>query len=265
MKKIIFTLIGLTTTFAYAQSWGLTGNSGTSNANFLGTTDNQTLFLKSNNKPTLQVLPEGAVRVYGDTDPYFELSSANNGRFQIAKAACAGCWGADEAGMTVMRNMSGSHSIILSMPNNANDGGSFIGIRDGARGTWIRFFNNGIARFDGKIIAKEVEVKSNVWADYVFSPSYTLQPLSEVEQFIKKNNRLPNIPSEKTVLSEGINVSEMTAKLLEKIEELTLYAIEQEKEIKKLQSQNQSIQVLEDRIKLLENSIKLLNPSKNKK
>ncbi|MBO9698801.1 MAG: DUF4200 domain-containing protein [Sporocytophaga sp.] len=74
------------------------------------------------------------------------------------------------------------------------------------------------------------DLSTSGWADYVFESSYKLRPLSEVEQFIKENKHLPEVPSAKKVESEGIDVAEMDAILLKKIEELTLYMIELKKE-----------------------------------
>lgn len=86
---------------------------------------------------------------------------------------------------------------------------------------------------DGKIRAHGVKVYTT-WADYVFKDDYILKPLEEVEEFIKQNGHLPNVPSEAEVLENGIELGAMNAKLLEKIEELTLYLIEQQKEMKQL-------------------------------
>jgi hypothetical protein len=87
---------------------------------------------------------------------------------------------------------------------------------------------------DGKITAKEIEVKQEVWSDFVFKPTYKLKPLHEVEQFIQSNGHLPEIPTETEVKQNGVNMGEMQSKLLQKIEELTLYVIEQQKEINEL-------------------------------
>jgi hypothetical protein len=79
----------------------------------------------------------------------------------------------------------------------------------------------------------KVEVASeNQWADYVFKENYTLPTLKEVEQHIQENGHLPNIPSAKEIVKDGgIEQGELNAKLLEKIEELTLYIIELNKDI----------------------------------
>lgn len=83
---------------------------------------------------------------------------------------------------------------------------------------------------DGDIICKRAVVQITDWADFVFKPDYQLMPLEEVASFIKENKHLPNIPSEKTVLENGMDVSEMNKLLLQKVEELTLYMIELKKE-----------------------------------
>ncbi|ASW74892.1 cell wall anchor protein [Chryseobacterium piperi] len=95
----------------------------------------------------------------------------------------------------------------------------------------------------------KIEVPStNGWADYVFKKGYQLKSLEEVEQHIEEKGHLPNIPSAEEVVKNGINVAEMDAKLLEKIEELTLYSIEQNKQLK---SQSEKIEKLETQLESL--------------
>lgn len=89
----------------------------------------------------------------------------------------------------------------------------------------------------GKIAAQEIKIDITAGADFVFEPDYDLKPLSEVEDFIKENKHLPEIPSEKQMQEEGLSVNEFQIKLLQKIEELTLYVIEQDKKIKSLENQ----------------------------
>lgn len=83
----------------------------------------------------------------------------------------------------------------------------------------------------GKIRADEIVVNAT-GADFVFAPEYKLATLSEVESFIKENNHLPGIASADEMKEDGISVSEMQTKLLQKIEELTLYLLEQNKKMK---------------------------------
>jgi len=131
----------------------------------------------------------------------------------------------------------------------------------------------------GDIITEKVKVatQSN-WPDYVFDENYNLQNLQQLEKYIKTHGHLPNIPDAETIKEEGLDLGEMNAKLLEKIEELSLYIIEQGKinrsqdrenqklkgKIEVLEEQNEQLrsinkvynekfQLLEDRLKELEN------------
>ncbi len=101
----------------------------------------------------------------------------------------------------------------------------------------------------GKIITEEVKVqlKAN-WPDFVFKKEYELPKLAEVENHIKEKGHLQNIPSAKEVKKEGFFLGGMDAKLLQKIEELTLYTIQQEK---KLEKQNKDIEELKTLVKQL--------------
>lgn len=102
----------------------------------------------------------------------------------------------------------------------------------------------------GGILTEEVRVSlANTWADYVFKDNYVLKPLNEVESFINDNGHLPNVPSAKQVKEEGIELGEMTKIQQEKIEELTLYLIEQNKEIEKLKTQSKEIEELKQLVK----------------
>jgi hypothetical protein len=90
---------------------------------------------------------------------------------------------------------------------------------------------------NGKIISEEVRVELDVnWPDYVFKKDYKLPSLKQVENFIQKNSHLPGIPSAQQVKNEGIELGDMNKRLLEKIEELTLYLIQQNKELEALKN-----------------------------
>ena len=88
----------------------------------------------------------------------------------------------------------------------------------------------------GGILTNEVYVKEvEEWHDDVFEDDYNLISLKELERYIKKNRHLPDIPSEFEVLTEGYEIVKFQGLLLKKIEELTLYTIELQKQIKKQQ------------------------------
>ncbi|WP_272151114.1 hypothetical protein [Tenacibaculum aiptasiae] len=124
---------------------------------------------------------------------------------------------------------------------------------------------------NGKIGAKEVKVEVNSpWPDFVFEKNYNLPTLKEVENHIKEKGHLKNIPNAKEVEKNGFFLGEMDSKLLQKIEELTLYTIEQEKklnaqkeEIENLKTQNSKIDEQQKKIERLEMLVnKLLKDKK---
>lgn len=90
---------------------------------------------------------------------------------------------------------------------------------------------------NGLIHAKEVLVDLVGWPDYVFENKYKLKTLEEVENFIEINGHLPSVPSAAEVEEYGVNLGEMNKILLEKVEELTLYMIQMDKELKSLREE----------------------------
>lgn len=100
---------------------------------------------------------------------------------------------------------------------------------------------------NGKIRAKEIRVEADNgtnWPDYVFDSSYQLPALAEVEKFIKDHKHLPGIPSAKQVKENGIALGENQAALLKKIEEQSLYIIQQEKKMEALEKRIASLEKL---------------------
>ncbi|MCT4602043.1 MAG: hypothetical protein N4A59_03930 [Marinifilum sp.] len=93
---------------------------------------------------------------------------------------------------------------------------------------------------NGKIRAKEVKVESD-WADFVFKDDYQLMQLSDLEEFIQENGHLPKIPTEKEVEENGVSLGKMNSKLLQKIEELTLYMIEVNQRMELLEKENEEL------------------------
>ena len=97
---------------------------------------------------------------------------------------------------------------------------------------------------NGTIGAKEINLETTNFPDYVFDNNYPLPSLQEVEKYINAQHHLPNIPSAKEANQKGVSVGELQNKLLEKIEELTLYIIQQQKQ---MAQQQQRIEALENR------------------
>ncbi len=106
----------------------------------------------------------------------------------------------------------------------------------------------------GNVIAEgvKVELQGN-WPDFVFAKDFDLIQLAELRNFIRENGHLPNIPSAKMVQEEGIDLGQMDAKLLQKIEELTLYIMSQQDEIETLKKENTKIKDILIRLEQLEN------------
>ncbi len=97
---------------------------------------------------------------------------------------------------------------------------------------------------NGKIQATEVEIKAGPCSDYVFEKDYKLMNLCTLENYIKENKHLPEVPSAKEFEENGYNIGEMDDVLLRKIEEITLYLIQQEKELKEVKQENQELRNL---------------------
>lgn len=144
----------------------------------------------------------------------------------------------------------GTGSGIWVKTNNANYGlkidapgtsiGSYVGPTKAivvTDGTNEKFRVNNA----GSVYAKELYLIYGTFPDYVFHKDYKLKDLSEVESFIEINSHLPNMPSASEVEKNGIGTAELETKLLEKVEELTLYMIQQDKKIKALEAENKNI------------------------
>ncbi|TWF33870.1 hypothetical protein FHW36_11160 [Chitinophaga polysaccharea] len=108
----------------------------------------------------------------------------------------------------------------------------------------------------GTITGQRVKVTMTGWPDYVFDSSYVLPSLSAVERYIADNMHLPGIPSETEVVSNGLDVGDMQQRQMKKIEELTLYLVDQHKQLEKqqqlIQRQQQMLSELNNRVKELE-------------
>ena len=111
---------------------------------------------------------------------------------------------------------------------------------------------------EGGILTEKVKValrSTANWADYVFADNYELMPLKDVEKFINSNKHLPGIKSAKELMEDGLDVAQMQAKHMEKIEELTLYVIEQDK---KINEQNLVIERYNSELELLRKQVNAL-------
>lgn len=107
----------------------------------------------------------------------------------------------------------------------------------------------------GNINSREVKVSVDAGADFVFETNYILPSLDSIAKYIDQNKHLPQIASADLMKKDGINLSEMNIKLLQKIEELTLYIIEQNKDIKNLKNENQNFKLIFERLSEIEEKL----------
>ncbi|UOY08493.1 hypothetical protein L0P88_08030 [Muricauda sp. SCSIO 64092] len=114
----------------------------------------------------------------------------------------------------------------------------------------------------GNIHSREIKVKVDAGADFVFNDSYDLRSLEETERFINRYKHLPEIAPEKEMLENGVLIGELNIKLLQKIEELTLYTIQQEKKIKHLERENKQLTMVSQKLLELQTRVEKLESEK---
>jgi len=144
-------------------------------------------------------------------------------------------------------SQSGGGPIIKMYSKDASSKSGGISIISYGTGT-IRFTNwdgtnwsslmsikqDGNVKVKGKIFATEIEVLANVYPDFVFENNYKLMPITELEKYIAKHNHLPEVPTSEDVAKNNMKLGEMNVLLLKKVEELTLYIIDLQKQIDEL-------------------------------
>lgn len=236
--------IGYTTSPAFGTNkLMVSGNSNFSNSISIGNpTYNSSIYGIGTNKG-IQILT-------GTNNAYFELAGSGSTNF-MAIAHCNGCFSnVSSNGDAVLQGLSTSNLLI------ANEKNGNIKFATGMQNTNVKVQmvidnvgNIGIGTgssalnpseklaVNGLIHTKEVKVDLLNWPDYVFEEGYNLPTLEEVESQIQTNGHLANIPSAKEVEENGVLLGDMNKKLLEKVEELTLYIIQMNKEIELLKAQ----------------------------
>ncbi|WP_299883952.1 hypothetical protein [uncultured Lacinutrix sp.] len=202
--------------------------------------------------------PQAIFHVQKETNPNIRLSDASNSTLEIGIASADTNYNSfSKAGDAIFRTLNGGN-MIFSIPgingdreiSFATEGSKVMTIKEvdssgkvsigtqntpnqlGTQSNTVNISNYKLF-VSGGILTEELRVRTG-WADYVFDKTYKLKSLTEVENYIEKNGHLPNVPSAKTVAEQGIEMGNITKIQQEKIEELTLYTIQQQKEIDSL-------------------------------
>ncbi|MGW9686771.1 hypothetical protein [Flagellimonas sp. 2504JD1-5] len=221
---------------------------------FIGHSDNSSLFTFDKN---------GKFGI-GTTNPTEKLEvSASSSTHTLFKGSFTGIQGIQverEAGdrIRLVTNYSGyggglesSSKLRFAVNGNNVDSPSVLITEVGNVGIGTQSPGTYRLAVNGNIRAKEIKVETG-WADYVFKEGYDLPTLEEVEKHIQEKGHLINIPSAKEVEENGVQLGEMNKLLLEKIEELTLYTLEQERKIEQLEKEVEANKNQEERISKLE-------------
>ena len=168
-----------------------------------------------------------------DNNPAFKLDVAGRMRLRTqADGNSAGVWLNNPANTNTIAFMGIADAVTTGFYGNVSGWGLVMNTNTGnvGIGTLNPTYKLSV---NGDIRSKEVVVEAG-WADYVFDEKYKLKSLDEVEKFILQNKHLPNIPSAKEVEEKGLHLGDIQKKMMEKIEELTLYVIELKKEVEVL-------------------------------
>jgi len=248
--------------FSHDESWY--GGGG-----FIGTESNHNLHLITGYSSKVTILTNGNVGI-GTTNPLVKMH-VNNGGLMISgptpgyggpqlifspdiNTSPNGKWAIEYMSADASRPSMGGLNFWKPSPDTEGAGNYSLFLKDdGKIGMGVTDDNtdgkfcasalpNGYRLYvNGGILTTKVKVSnycSANWADYVFADDYQLKPLSEVEAYIKENKHLPNIPSAQAIEDEGLDLAEIASKQMEKIEEVTLYLIQMEKDIKQLKAEN---------------------------
>ena len=178
------------------------------------------------------------------------IQNQGNGRLELKQLVDS-----SNGGLRIIQSTSGNESGRIYMDGSNN----FNMTRAGQTGLSL-LHSGGLAIYEltsidddliveGNIETKKVKVTATPGSvpDYVFKSNYKLRSLSDLESYIKANSHLPNVPSAKEVETNGQDVGEMQLKLLEKIEELTLYVIEQNKEMQAMKEKIKKLEAEKDK------------------
>jgi len=220
-------------------TWGIVGATPVAALNNLGNMQIAGTFTATGNLVTNNLLfGKYGSTLDGSTDPYILASVAGGNQDLIV-------YGDSGPNTLNLRLHDGALKLGSSPTPNAiinNDGSAYFMSNVGIGTTNPGSFKLAV---EGKIGAREVQVTlQSPWPDYVFEKDYKLSSLEEIKNYIDQNKHLPEVPSAKEMEKNGVQLGEMNMLLLKKIEELTLYLIEQNKRIDNQQKEIKELKTL---------------------
>ncbi|SHG88683.1 hypothetical protein SAMN04488109_2330 [Chryseolinea serpens] len=198
------------------------------------TVSTSTLAAPSTARPIFELARN--VNSYGDGSMVGGIYFTNSGGQSDQHRQVAGIW-SERTNYTTIPNATGGRLIFMTKKDGLGTQNKMALDQDGNLGIGIIDTKGYKLAVAGKMVAEEVVVKLRAnWPDYVFESNYKMPSLFELNAYIQQNKHLPEMPSAAQVEKDGINTGEMNLLLLKKVEELTLYVIEQQKEIEALKS-----------------------------
>ncbi|MFN8144802.1 MAG: SprB repeat-containing protein [Bacteroidia bacterium] len=217
------------------DDWTVKGNSGTvSDSNYIGTNDNKDFRIRTNNTERIRIYNSGTIEIKSA----LKVDTISSDSLRSVFVDTQGVLRVGSHGTSQQPCVTPTNRWVTNYCNHTNDiynvpasGNVGIGTSDIPSGYKLAV--------NGRVICEEVKVKlhSN-WPDYVFRSDYKLMSLDELKKFISKNKHLPDVPPASEMDENGNSLGEMQSKLMRKIEELTLYVLQQNEQLEKLKSDN---------------------------
>jgi len=227
--------------------WSMTGNIGmNADSNFVGNVDSVRLAFRTKNIERMSISPTGNVGI-GTISPTTQLHTTGTVRFAglTSDSTQNRVVVSDTSGKLYYRNVSSLNNHWVYSSGTLYDSSDNIAIgTNNPQG--YKLAVNGTA-----IFTKAKVKTAGTWPDYVFKKDYALPGLSEVERYIQKHQHLPGIASENDVQLYGIDLGDHAGALLKKVEELTLYMIQQNKTIDNQKARLDALQKQVDELKAL--------------
>ncbi|MCY7293186.1 MAG: hypothetical protein LH615_13490 [Ferruginibacter sp.] len=237
IQKYSFQQLGIGLTQEGGVGGAQVGFYATSGAAYLQTHNNFDLYFSTNNGSPQMTLQKTTGNVgIGGSAPAFKLDVEDRIRIKSGPGTTAGVWFNNPLNTTTISFMGVYDANTTGIYGNVSGWGFLMNTNNGNVGIGTANLASKL-NVNGSIRSKEVVVETG-WADYVFDKKYKLKSLEEVEKYIEKNNHLPGIPSAAEIEKNGLQLGDTQRKMMEKIEELTLYMIALKKEIDLLKNIN---------------------------